>query len=248
MLLSIIIPAFNEEKTISEVLEKISMLKITDHNNLEIEKEIIVVNDCSGDKTEEIVTALSKKYPIIKLLTNQENMGKSQSVKRGILDSTGDWVVIQDADLEYDPEDFVFILQQVLKNNCDVGYGNRFGIDNGIGYIANFWGNIFVSACSSIFTSARLHVYIPDMEVCYKLIRGAVAREIGKDLVSRSNFGFEPEITARLSRYKKADNVHLKFIVLPIKYYPRTFAEGKKMHAVKDGIKAIIEIIKFNLF
>lgn len=242
-ILSYVIPAYNESKTLEEIVEKVLEVELPDN----YQKEIVIVNDCSKDTTLKIAKELESKHPSVKVIDNTINLGKTQSVKKGILTTTGDYVVIQDADLEYDPEDTAFLLTQLLKNDCDVAYGNRFGIDNGMIYVQNFYGNIFISLVSSIFTSYRLRVIITDMEVCYKMVKGDVIREIAPSIESKSNFGFEPEITARLSRYKKNDN-RLKFIVLPIKYHPRTVAEGKKMKALEDGFKALIEIIKFNLF
>lgn len=242
--LSIIVPAYNEEKTLETLIHKVLQVQLP----LDYQKEIIICNDCSRDRTEEIASRLAAKYSEIKVLSNDRNLGKSQTVRRGIMESTGDYVIIQDADLEYDPEDFAVMLAELHRHRCDVGYGNRFGKDNGVVYVHNFVGNLFLSFISSIFTSFRLHVVIPDMEVCYKMIPGQVARELASRITSTSNFGFEPEITARLSRYKKADGSRLKFLVMPVSYYPRTIEEGKKIRAVRDGLKALAEIFRYNLF
>lgn len=242
--LSLVIPAYNEEKTIKELLEKVSNTQLPD----DFEKEVIVINDASKDSTQEIVSELINKYPYLKLLRNEKNLGKSQSVRKGILESTGDYVVIQDADLEYEPEEIGTMLQKMLDKKLDVVYGNRFGKKNKVIYYQNYIGNKILSFISNLFTYPRIRVWIPDMEVCYKLVRGDVMREIAKTIESRSNFGFEPEVTAKLSRYKKQDRKHLRFIVEPITYRPRTIAEGKKMKAIKDGIKALKEILKFNLY
>jgi glycosyltransferase involved in cell wall biosynthesis len=241
--LSIIIPAYNEQTSLETLVIKVTKIILPEN----YKKEIIIINDCSKDNTLEIAKNLIKKYSEIKVLNNDINLGKSQTVRKGILASTGDFVVIQDADLEYNPEDINFLLTQLLKNNCDVAYGNRFGIYNGVIYTQNFIGNLLLSLISNIFTIFRIRVVIPDMEVCYKMIHGDVARNIAENLKATSNFGFEPEITAKLSRYKM-DGEHLKFIVLPISYTPRSLEEGKKMSAFKDGFKALIEIIKYNLF
>lgn len=240
--LSIIIPAYNEQTSLETLAIKVTKVILPEN----YKKEIIIINDCSKDKTLEIARNLESKYSEIKVLNNDINLGKSQTVRKGILNSTGDFVVIQDADLEYNPEDISFLLGQLIKNNCDVAYGNRFGIYNGVIYTQNFIGNLLLSLISNLFTIFRIRVVIPDMEVCYKMIRGDVAREIAEGLKATSNFGFEPEITAKLSRYKM-DGEHLKFIVLPISYIPRSLEEGKKMSAFKDGFKALVEIIKYNL-
>ena len=132
------------------------------------------------------------------------------------------------------------------NKKLDVVYGNRFGKKNKVIYWQNYFGNKSLSIFSNLFTYPRIKTWIPDMEVCYKLINGNAARRIAEQIVSKSTFGLEPEITAKLSRYK-VNKKHLKFGVVPISYYPRTLAEGKKMHAIKDGIKALKEILRFNL-
>ncbi len=241
--LTFVIPAYNEGKTISGLIKKVVKLKLPG----KYKKEIIVVNDYSKDNTADVINKFAEKNKEIKLLNNKKNLGKSQTVKKGVLASSGDYVVIQDADLEYDPEDIVFMFDFLLKNKLDVIYGNRFGRDNGMGYTKNFYGNLLLSFFSNLFTIGRINVDIPDMEVCYKLVRGDVFRKVAKTIESKSNFGFEPEITAKLSKYKlKSKN--LQFGVLPIKYFPRTYEEGKKMKAFRDGFKALVEIIRFNLF
>jgi glycosyltransferase involved in cell wall biosynthesis len=242
-LLSIIIPIYNEEKTLSQILEKVLEINLPEN----YQKEIILCNDCSKDSSQQIIDEYCEKYDFIKSIKNSKNLGKTQTVKNGLLKSTGDWVVIQDADLEYDPEDLVFMLDQALNRKVDVVYGNRFGQYNGVIYWKNFLGNLFLSIFSNFFTIFRIRVFIPDMEVCYKMIRGDIIREIAPQITSTSNFGFEPEITARLGHYCKNID-HLNFLILPISYYPRSIEEGKKMNAFKDGIKALVEIVKFNLF
>ena len=228
--LSIIIPAYNEEKTLEKIVRKVLLINLPAN----FEMEILIINDCSKDKTLEIATKLIQDNIRIRVLTNKHNLGKSQTVRKGILQSSGDYIVIQDADLEYNPDDISFLLEQLLKHNCHVAFGNRFGLHNGVIYTQNFVGNLLLSFISSIFTTIRLRVVIPDMEVCYKMIQGDVARDIAKTLTATSNFGFEPEITAKLSRYYLNDE-HLRFIVLPITYTPRSTEEGKKMSAFKDG-------------
>jgi glycosyltransferase involved in cell wall biosynthesis len=240
--LSIVVPIYNEERTLSQLLEKVLEIDLPEN----YQKEMILCNDCSTDSSQQIIDEYCKKYDFIKSIKNPKNMGKSQTVKQGLLNSTGDFVVIQDADLEYDPKDLVDMLEQGLKKECDVIYGNRFGQYNGVIYWKNFLGNLFLSIFSNFFTIARIRVFIPDMEVCYKMFKGNIIREIAPQITSTSNFGFEPEITARLGQYSKKD--HLKFLILPISYYPRSVAEGKKMNAIKDGIKALVEIFRFNLF
>jgi glycosyltransferase involved in cell wall biosynthesis len=241
--LSFIIPAYNEEKTLEQLVMKVIDFPL--HSSFS--KEIIIINDCSKDSTQSVIDSLAKRFNQVKPLTNAKNMGKSQTVRAGIVASTGDFVVIQDADLEYDPKEINDLVEYQIANDSDVVYGNRFGKKNKVIYWQNYIGNKFLSCVSNLFTYPRLGVWIPDMEVCYKLIRGDVARELGNGITSLSNFGFEPEITAKLSKYKKADGKHLKLGIVSISYYPRSVAEGKHMKAFRDGMKALNEIIKFNL-
>ncbi len=243
MKISIIIPAYNEEATLYQLVNKVINVKWDERITAQ---EIILVNDGSKDKTQEIMEQLQNEHSNINTYSNTKNSGKSQTVKNGILKSTGDLVVVQDADFEYEPQEINDLVKKMLDNDLDVVYGNRFGKKNKVIYIQNYLGNLILSFISNIFTYPRIKVYIPDMEVCYKLVRGDIMRDIAKTIESKSNFGVEPEITAKLSKYKK-DRNNLKFGVAPISYYPRTIAEGKKMKALKDGIKALFEIIKFNL-
>ena len=244
--LSVVIPAYNEAKTISLILDQLLNLQFTTPVTL----EIIIVNDASQDRTLEVIERYNQEREVLKILTNGTNLGKSQSVRRGILATTGDYVVIQDADLEYNPENLVFMHQQMLEGGFDVCYGNRFGKNNGMIYPKNFYGNLLLSFFSNLFTIGRINVSIPDMEVCYKMVRGDILREVAQTIESRSNFGFEPEVTAKLSRYKKkspeTETSAPSFLVLPVDYRPRTYEEGKKMKAFRDGFKALVEIVRYN--
>lgn len=242
MKLSIIIPIYNEEKTLSILLNKVLALDFGDG----IEKEIVLVNDGSRDSSWEIIQDFEKRFAEIVGISNEKNLGKSQTVRNGILKSTGEIVVIQDADLEYEPLELVDMLKVMLQDDFDVVYWNRFGKKNKVIYLQNYIGNKGLSFISNIFTYPRIRKYIPDMEVCYKMIKGDILRDIAKDIESKSNFGFEPEVTAKLSKYKLNEK-HLRFGIMPVSYYPRSRAEGKKMKAIEDGVKALIEIIKFNL-
>lgn len=155
--------------------------------------------------------------------------------------------MIQDADLEYDPQDIADMLAYAEKHGFDVVYGNRFGKNNKFIYWQNYYGNKFLSFVANLFTYWRIRVYIPDTEVCYKFVRGDVMRELGSKLQSTSSFGFEQEITAKLSKYM-LNGRRLKFGIYPISYYPRTIADGKKLKAIEDGLKALKEILYYNLF
>jgi glycosyltransferase involved in cell wall biosynthesis len=240
-ILSVIIPAYNEEATIVEVIRIIERMTLPD----DFVTELIIVDDCSKDNTLDLVHEFAGIYGNIRTILHDENRGKSVSVREGIRTSRGDYIVIQDADLEYNPVDFVKMLEEALKNDLDFVYGNRFCEGNNILYYSYYWGNRFVTFVSNIFTFFRFRRYIPDMEVCYKLIRGSIAREVAAQLQSDSKFGFEAEITARLSRYSK-DGGPLRFSIIPIQYFPRTRAEGKKIRW-RDGMQAIFEILKYNL-
>lgn len=240
--LTFVMPVYNEEKTLNQIVDIVLKVKLPDG----FEKEVVIVNDGSKDKSWTIMQEIAKNHKEVKALTNEKNMGKTQTVKNGILNSSGDLIVIQDADLEYDPNEITDLLNLMIEKDLDVVYGNRFGKKNDVIYWQNYFGNKFLSVVSSVFTFPRIKVFIPDMEVCYKLVKGDVLREIGKTITATSNFGFEPEITAKLSKYK-LNGKHLKFGIVPITYKPRSMAEGKKMKAFKDGFKALKEIVKYNL-
>ena len=194
-------PVYNEEKTVIKILQKVSKLKFPNR----IEKEIIVVDDASKDKSKELVNEYIRKDRDTKivLLENRKNLGKSQTVKKGVLESTGDLVVTQDADLEYDPKDLIKFTKIFLSNPyIDVIYGNRFNRKNNFNSSIHSLGNRFVTYLSNLFT--RDNGFAPkDMETCYKMIRGDISRGLFRSLESTSNFGLEPEITAKLSRYRK---------------------------------------------
>lgn len=245
-MLTVCIPAYNEDRTINEIIQK---LLSVDFSPYKVSLEIIVINDCSTDNTKLIADKLSKEYPhIIKVISNKKRLGKSQSLRKGMLlaSDKSDYVVCQDADLEYNPKDLSDMLSYLVNHNYDVAYGNRFGLKNDVIYKRNYYGNMLLSLLSSVFTTPRIKVFIPDLEVCYKMIRTKIAKEIAVNLVSNSNFGIEPEITAKLSKYK-VNNRHLKFAVLPTNYYPRSYEQGKKINTVRDGLRAFLEILKFNI-
>lgn len=244
MKLSILIPAYNEEKTLKALVEKVLSVEFPENINL----ELIIINDGSKDTTSQIAHGLEEQYKgMLFAYDNEKNVGKSQTVRNALLKSNGDLVVIQDADFEYEPNEIVDLLNLMIDKDLDVVYGNRFGKKNKVIYWQNYIGNIGLSFISNIFTFPRIWKYIPDMEVCYKLIKGDVARDIAQNIVSTTNFGVEPEITAKLSKYK-LNSKRLKFGVVAISYFPRSIAEGKKMKALEDGFKALKEILRFNLW
>ncbi len=239
MKLSVVIPVWNEEKTIKEVLSAVLQIPIPK------EKEIIVVNDGSTDNSLDKIREFAQKQEIT-IIDNKENMGKSQSVKRGILASTGDLVVVQDADLETDPKELVEFVNIIDSGEADVVFGNRFHPKSSVPKNAHWVGNLFLSGFSAVFTGLRAGMWPRDMEVCYKMAPGDIMRKIAEKIKSTSRFGLEPEITARLSKYK-VNGKHLKFRQVPISYFPRSVSEGKKIKFFSDGLKAIWEILRFNI-
>lgn len=238
--LSIIVPVYNEEKFIANALTA-----ICNANSLEFEKEIIVVDDGSKDKTkdniEKAIKILKPKYKYIsfKILSKKLNEGKGAALRDGFKISTGDIVLIQDADLEYNPDDYPILLEPFVKNDADVVYGSRF-ISNRPHRVLYFWHyqlNIFLTTLSNMLTNLNL----TDMETGYKVFKGDLIRLISDKLESK-RFGFEPEITARITKFKR-----LKIYEVGISYAGRTYEEGKKINWV-DGVKALGQILKYNLF
>lgn len=240
--ISIIIPAYNESRTIEKLVETVYNVKF---NNLK--KEIICIDDNSpNDNTWELIQKLSKKYKITGL-HNDVNLKKSQTVKKGILLCKGDIVVVQDADLETDPNDLIPMADMILNDEADAVFGNRYSREkkNNVS-LSNYFGNKFLTFVSNLFTMFR-GLIVPDMEVCYKMMRGDVMRDIAKDITAKTNIGIEPEVTARVAKYRlNGKRLRVKFV--PMWYYPRSVAEGKTVKIFSDGWKAIKEIIHYNLF
>jgi len=236
--LSLIIPVFNEESTIEKLLKKVIDAK------LGILKEIIVIDDASTDSTSNILNKFND-IPGLKILKNEQNMGKSLTVKHGIELSTGDLVVIQDADLEYNPQNLSAFVKKFNESDADIIYGDRFSRGYKIVYPVVWVGNVLLSVISGLITGLRARMWVHDAHVCYKMVKGGVIRSIAPKLVSTSGFGFDTEITAKLSKFK-LNGKHLKLSQLPVEYYPRTMGQGKKLRPISDGFKALWEIFKFN--
>lgn len=233
--LSIIIPAYNEGPTIHFILDKLQQVALL--NN--IEKEIIIVNDCSKDNTEEAIKNYMTSNPTINIqyFKHEVNKGKGAALHTGIQKATGDYLIIQDADLEYDPQEYNLLLKPVLDGFADVVYGSRF-MGGNPHRILFFWhtiGNRFLTFMSNMFTNLNLS----DMETCYKLFNTKVIQSIK---LRENRFGFEPEVTAKISRVPK-----IRIYEVGISYYGRTYEEGKKI-GWKDGFRAIYCILKYGLF
>lgn len=230
--LSIIIPCHNEENTIEELLDRVFKAK-----SAGLKKEIIVVNDASTDNSKNILERVQKRTKF-QLINHLNNHGKTAALKTGILKSTGDIVLIQDADLEYDPNDYEKLLRPILIDKADVVYGSRFmgGNPHRVVYYWHSVMNKFLTTLSNMMTNINL----TDMETCYKVFKGDIIRPLSHKIQS-NNFGFEPEITAKLAKIKK-----IRIYEVGISYYGRTYAEGKHINW-KDGLMAIYEIFKFNL-
>ena len=233
--LSIIIPAYNEEKTIHLILDKVKAVELIQG----LKKELIIVNDCSKDDTKGAVLRYQQENPEldIQFFEHEVNKGKGAALHTGIKEATGEFLIIQDADLEYDPQEYNRLLKPVLDDFADVVYGSRFkgGYPHRILFFWHSIGNKFLTFLSNTLTNLNL----TDMETCYKLFRS----EIIKGLELKENrFGFEPEVTAKISRIPK-----LRIYEVGISYYGRTYEEGKKINW-KDGFRAIYCIFKYNIF
>lgn len=233
--LSIIIPAYNEGKTIHHILNKVKSVSLIDS----FEKELILVNDCSTDNTEEVIKEYIELNSDLNIVyfKHEINKGKGAAIHTGIQKASGDYIIIQDADLEYDPNEFNILLKPVVDGFADVVYGSRF-MGGNPHRILFFWhsiGNKMLTFLSNMLTNLNL----TDMETCYKLFRSDIIKSIR---FKENRFGFEPEVTAKISRIPK-----IRIYEVGISYYGRTYEEGKKINW-KDGFRAIYCIVKYNLF
>lgn len=232
--LSILIPAYNEAETIGDLLEVLKNLDL----GLNLESEVIIVDDCSTDATKEIVKRfISENSQLdIRLVEQETNKGKGAALHRAISECTGDFTVIQDADLEYDPHEYINLLKPILSGRADVVYGSRFmgGYAHRILFFWHSIGNKFLTTLSNAFTNLNL----TDMETCYKMFRTDILKSLD---LKEKKFGFEPEVTAKISRIPG-----IRIYEVGISYYGRTYAEGKKIKW-KDGVEALWCILKYNL-
>jgi glycosyltransferase involved in cell wall biosynthesis len=232
--LSIIVPVYNEENTIIKILDKLWETTLIN----DIKKEVIIVNDCSNDNSKETIVNYMREHPNLNILyfEHDKNKGKGAALHTGIGNASGDYLIIQDADLEYDPDEFNLLIESVIKGGADVVYGSRF-IGGQPHRILFFWhsiGNRLLTFLSNVSTNQNL----TDMETCYKLIRTDILKSLN---LKERRFGFEPEVTAKLSRIK-----NLKIYEVGISYYGRTYEEGKKINW-KDGFRALYCIFKYGV-
>ena len=230
MQLSIIIPCWNEDRTVEKIITKIN-------NIVKYEKEIIVIDDFSSDKSYEILNRLYKENKIQQLIKNEKNYGKGYSVRKGIEKATGQIILIQDADLEYDPDDYPKLVEPIINNFADVVFGSRF-IGSDVKRVLFFWhslGNYFLTFLSNMFSNLNM----TDMENCYKVFRAEIIKKI---ILKENRFGIEPELVAKFAKIKD-----IRIYEVGVKYFGRKYAEGKKI-TWKDAFSALRCIIIYNLF
>lgn len=235
MKLSLVIPCFNEEKTLRDIVEAVMQLK---SSNLEL--ELILVDDCSSDGSVNVAESLQLEHSEIKLYRHHVNQGKGAALRTGFFAATGDYVGVQDADLEYDPLDYLNLLLCAQKKGADVVFGSRYLMGDEH-RVLRWWHstmNRFLTLASNVFSDLS----ITDMETCYKLFKKNVIQKIAP-LLKENRFGFEPEVTAHVARLMRFEG--LKVCEVAISYRPRTFMEGKKI-GWKDGVRALWCIVKYN--
>ncbi|MGO9599927.1 MAG: glycosyltransferase family 2 protein [Isosphaeraceae bacterium] len=234
LVLSVVIPVYNEKQTIHEILRRVRAIPIN--------KQIIVVDDCSTDGTRQILTELADGEPNLTIVFHEVNRGKGAALRTGFAHATGDVVIVQDADLEYEPEQYPDLLQPIVEGKADVVFGSRFiGETHRVLYFWHSVANKGLTLLSNMFTNLNL----TDMEVCYKLFR----REVIQGITLKSDrFGFEPEVTAKVARFQLKDENGqtrpCRIYEIPVSYHGRTYREGKKI-GIKDGFQALYCIVRY---
>jgi glycosyltransferase involved in cell wall biosynthesis len=232
MIVSVVIPVYNEAATLAQIVARVREAPVT--------SEIILVDDCSTDGSRELVKTLAREEGV-KGVFHEINQGKGAALRSGFAAATGDVVLVQDADLEYDPRDYPRLLAPIERDGADVVYGSRFagGESHRVLYFWHSVGNRVLTLLSNMMSNLNL----TDMEVCYKVFRREIIQDIN---LIEDRFGFEPEVTARLARYRNADGSRLRIFEVGISYAGRTYEEGKKI-GYKDGLRALWCIVRYNL-
>jgi len=233
MKISIVIPVYNEGKTVAAIIDRVKRASLYAAGNT---REIIVVDDCSKDGTRDILKTIAG--PDVKVIYHDVNMGKGAALRRGFAHCTGDIIIIQDADLEYNPDEYPALLAPIIEGDAEVVYGSRF-VGAARHRVLYFWhsmGNLLLTALSNVFTDLTL----TDMETCYKVMKREIAQRI---ILQENRFGFEPEITAKLAELVRNENIRIYEV--GISYRGRTYTEGKKI-GLKDAVRALYCIIKYN--
>ncbi len=234
MILSILIPCYNEEKTVEELIKRVRSVKIDN-----IEFEIIAIDDCSTDTTLQILNRLKSEYPELKVKSQERNQGKGSALKAGIILASGDFVIFQDADLEYNPQNYHSLLKPLTDGSADIVYGSRFHDKSsykGASFL-HIAANLFLTRFSNLLNGLR----ISDMETCYKVFRADIVKKIE---IEERGFSVEPEITAKVAALIRGGQATITEV--PIDYNPRSYGQGKKI-GFSDGIKALYCIIKYRL-
>ncbi|MCS6885426.1 MAG: glycosyltransferase family 2 protein [Acidobacteriota bacterium] len=231
-LLSVVMPVYNEEATVEEIIRRVRAVDISP-----LQMELIVVNDASQDRTPEIIDRLAKTDPCIRVFHQQKNQGKGAALARGFAEARGDIIIIQDADLEYDPNEYGILLEPILSGKADVVFGSRFltGKAHRVLYFWHYFFNKLLTLMSNMLTDLNLS----DMETCYKVFRAEVLKKIK---IREKRFGVEPELTMKVAKIRPAVRIY----EVGISYYGRTYEEGKKI-GWKDGVRAIWCMIKYRL-